>query len=513
MLEKNIINLMYEKVNIKNLFPLVEVAANANQINLLHKEGEGSFIDNLLKYYIREDISHEINYLIEKTKAEILGSPNDRSSTFKNCVKFYANLSSSEFNSYSVEMDNNLYSILKNYSGKIINLLGLVDEENPNKNISDSLYNKVISLRLYSVADLLLAENPNCLNKKIVESYDENKMIEKMIAAGADLNQLVFNYSSGKDKKPVYSIIRSNNAKNEQIVAMIEEWANKNLDQKEVFEVNNEMYFKRLYNSGHNAESVLKSEKDWANRYNKEGISAARIALNEHINSYSKSMAFMEKLCDIQKALPALRSVDNKGENLWFDANIINKMPRSILSSYLHRVPFVMNNEGEAIFNKMDPETIKKCLFVKDVKYTKYIVEKLMKEDMPFNTVFGDFNAQEKLAERIISENLISEQNIQFFSDILNASIKADKMNEIHPKMKGVLATSNCIILQKEETNQIDEIIINSDINLNSEYLLNHPLLKNADNAKVIVSMIEAKELNQTFKSTNTTSKINQNRI
>lgn len=513
MLEKNIINLMYEKVNIKNLFPLVEVAANANQINLLHKEGEGSFIDNLLKYYIREDISHEINYLIEKTKAEILGSPNDRSSTFKNCVKFYANLSSSEFNSYSVEMDNNLYSILKNYSGKIVNLLGLVDEENPNKNISDSLYNKVISLRLYSVADLLLAENPNCLNKKIVESYDENKMIEKMIAAGADLSQLVFHYASGTEKKPVYSIIRSNNAKNQELVTMIDEWANKNLDQKEVFEVNNEMYFKRLKGSGHNTETVLKSEKDWANRYNKEGISAARIALNEHLNSYSKSMTFIEKLGDIQKALPALRSVDNKGENLWFDKNTMSKMTRSIFSSYLQRVPFVMNNEGEAIFNKMDSEMIKKAIFVQDIKYTKYIVENLMKENIPFNTIFGDFNSQGKLADRITGEGLISDYNAQFFSDILDATIKANKINEIHPKMKGVLITTRCIVKQNENISEMYQDFINSDIKLNSEYLLNHPLLKNADNAKVMVSIIEAKELKQEFKGTKSTSKINQNRI
>lgn len=505
MIEKHILNLMYEKVNIKDLFPLVEVAAKTNNINLMYDSGSGTFLDKLLEYYIRDDVSSQIDFLVENTKGEILGSLDSRKSTVKHMLKFYSKTSNYDYTAYTTEVDNNLHSLLKNYRGQIIQILDTFDE-----NISSSFFDKIVSLKSYNLADLLLKEDPNCLNKSIVKVENQAKMIEKIINAGGDLNQYVYHHGISGEKKPVYSLLRSSNAKNQEIVAMVEEWANKNLDEKEVFKINNAMYFQRLKGSGNNAESVLKSEKDWAARYNENGVSAARLAIKEHLNGYGKSVTFIHKMLDTQKAIAALKTLDDKGENLWFEDNVLNKLDKTgfIIAGVV--VPFVANNEGQAIFNKLSPAKIAQNTFVKEQKYNAQLINIFYSQEVPVSGWFGDWKNQELLADKFIEENMLTSTNASFFAQILQKSIDRNILNDIHPKLKGIFLLSECIAGLSEENEKFFDIIIQSDIEINIEYALNHDKVEDKDFLRNVISKIEAKELKNTFKDLKTESKIKQ---
>lgn len=440
MIEEHIINLINNKNNsINDIFPLIRELHKSNIIDISAKtKNKNIILDKIILYHGNDDISDMIDFFAETYQNK----------TFEiSEAEYMVQLLLDNLEKLSNTQKYNALNIEKN----LISLFKLVPETLKLITEKKSLNIKIGSFALLNLADLVLEKDPNYFNSIIIH-IESSDFIEKMILKGANLFS-----TENNTRKPLYILALDKSEATESLKELIKSKVNP----EDLAVEENRSYFSKIRSqSGNDRERMLKSDKNWANIYNEDGISAAIVAISGHKN-------LLPSLVEIKKALPSLVSLDKEGKGIWFHAKLLDKnnMTTKILNSAAKNIPMKKDLNGYGVLAQyiMDDESSNRYTRESFYLNNKELIEefgKLIKKGMiDIEGLFGDENSQLKIANFLNKERNYNSASL-FFSSITEALVERNEIGFLNSELTGALLLNEYTIDYKKANENVVNTIM-----------------------------------------------------
>lgn len=502
MLEQNILNILKDLSDsdrrsneFSDLFEIIKTLHRSKQIDLLYEDSHRfNFLKNFCYHAENADLSEIYVFLLKETNNKIINN-NVAEYMRDRILTNFSHISSG--NEYQAKMaEKNLLALVEN--SDLMNFSNFTDSQ------KSSLNYHAAKFGLVDIASILLKENPNCFTSKVTH-ISSPQLIKLIIEQNIDYED-----KNNSNATPFYKVVLSTFNNNQEILDLMKGKMNPSV--LEAGELDS--YFNSL--TQHNPsgiEKVLKSNKDWVNLYDKNHVAASIIAINNH-------RRVLSSLADVKKALPALLSVDNKGNGLWLNAEIFDahKINPQILATAIKTVPMQANFAGEGVLMQYINKKNSNYSFFMDKSELNEIMTKYIKKGkISFEGLFGDENSQRELAVHL-KEKRTYDSASKFISAISIGLVETDQMKKIVPELKGALLINEYIkSYNPENVDVVNEILKNDDFVLTTkdiEFAIKVLSKKTINEGiKTLQVITEKKELNSIFSSASPSPSANNKRL
>lgn len=460
--EKNILNLVRNKeVSVNDLIPITKMLNHSNEninlaANLADNEREKHLSNNLLSAYIysrgHEDyhLIEWAGFLIEETDGSILSVKSGRQQ--KTALEELLSSREGSIN-YSEIYDNNLAFILKNTSKEEILSLSANPKIYINSSGNEMDFPEHIVYSNNALSLNVMLDKGIELNDESFKKMKEQNVIEVVMKKYPDI------LSKSIEGKPLWKHIDDNPHANYQMKnGFLKEWVSNNISSEDFDNLEKIKYFKKFKTSGAPLEH-LKSRKDWDELYDDNGISAARYAIRE-------KLLVLKQLSTVKKAKNSLNNTDNFGRNIWFDLPDQGFKEKyvggaSVWKFLRENIDLNTDKDGYGFIGNF---LINGTSRTDVIQYEKYGDDKYHAE--MFNAfkfagpegVFGIYEKQEEVAKKM---SLHPTVNNELYSVIAKAFMEGEKLNDVHPKLQGLLII-NELVQYSPNMNLINTLILNN---------------------------------------------------